>query len=683
MPQPAILTEGLAKSYGSVHALRGVDIVVPQATVLGLLGPNGAGKTTAVRILATLLLPDAGRALVAGRDVVHEPDAVRSQVGLTGQYAAVDENLTGRENLELVGRLLHMGRGAARARADELLDAFELSDAGRRPARTYSGGMRRRLDLAASLVGRPTVLFLDEPTTGLDPRSRVGLWDVIAGLVADGTTILLTTQYLEEADRLADRIAVIDDGLVIAEGTSAQLKDRLGGDVIEMRLVEPGRASEAIALLSPLAAAEPRARGRNRSSDDPGAPRRGSPDRGRPPARRREPGGRRAVDAPTEPRRRVLGPHRPSDGHRPCSGRGNRSERPLRPPPAEESSMTATMRTIPLATSAVARPRSLSWIATDAVTIAWRNLLQVIRNPQLAVIDTITPIMFVLLFAFVFGGAILVPGGNYIAYLMPGIFVQTVVFGATGTAVGLAEDMQKGIIDRFRSLPMAPSAVLIGRTFSDALRNLYTVLVITVVGYVIGFRFEGGLPAAVLALGLVVGFGYSISWISANIGLITKSAQAAQGAIFIPIFPLTFASSAFVPVATMPELAAPDRRGESGDGGGERLAGPRERGRRRRDGRGRAGLDRGAGRRLRPDRAAELPPPGVVWATQGECRPAEPSTLPSTLRIPIGQRGGSHGTRRRRHRFRGGPDARAGRGGRGAGGPADRAVWQRGVAGRG
>jgi len=219
--------------------------------------------------------------------------------------------------------------------------------------------------------------------------------------------------------------------------------------------------------------------------------------------------------------------------------------------------MTATPRTIPLATSAVARPRSLSWIATDAVTIAWRNLLQVVRNPQLAVIDTITPIMFVLLFAFVFGGAIRVPGGNYIAYLMPGIFVQTVVFGATGTAVGLAEDMQKGLVDRFRSLPMAPSAVLIGRTFSDALRNLYTVLVMTVVGYVIGFRFEGGLPAALLALGLVVGFGYSISWISANIGLVTKSAQAAQGAIFIPIFPLTFASSAFVPVATMPSWLRP------------------------------------------------------------------------------------------------------------------------------
>ncbi len=258
MPPSAILTEGLAKSYGPVRALRGVNLDVPEATVLGLLGPNGAGKTTAVRILATLLVPDAGRALVSGRDVVREPDAVRSQIGLTGQYAAVDENLTGRENLELVGRLLHMGRGAARTRADELLAGFELTDAGRRPVRTYSGGMRRRLDLAASLVGRPKVLFLDEPTTGLDPRSRVGLWDVIAGLVAGGTTILLTTQYLEEADRLADRIAVIDDGQVIAEGTSGELKDRMGEDVVDMRLVESGRASEALALLAPLAAAEPR-----------------------------------------------------------------------------------------------------------------------------------------------------------------------------------------------------------------------------------------------------------------------------------------------------------------------------------------------------------------------------------------------------------------------------------------
>jgi ABC-2 type transport system ATP-binding protein len=259
MPELAISAEGLRKSYGDVHALRGIDLAVPSGTILGLLGPNGAGKTTAVRILTTLLHPDGGRATVAGHDVLRAPDAVRAAIGLTGQYAAVDENLTGHENLEMVGRLLHLGRPMARARADELLAAFDLAAAGSRPARTYSGGMRRRLDLAASLVGRPAVLFLDEPTTGLDPASRLGLWEVIEGLVADGTTILLTTQYLEEADRLADRIAVIDGGLLIAEGTASELKDRLGEDVVDVRIADAGRTMEVVELLRPLAAAEPRA----------------------------------------------------------------------------------------------------------------------------------------------------------------------------------------------------------------------------------------------------------------------------------------------------------------------------------------------------------------------------------------------------------------------------------------
>jgi ABC-2 type transport system ATP-binding protein len=245
MSDAAIIAEGLTKRFGKVEALRGVDLQVRYGTVLGLLGPNGAGKTTTVRILTTLLAPDSGRAEVVGYDVVRDAEPLRHQIGLAGQYAAIDENLTGMENIVMVGRLYHLDQAEARTRAEQLLERFGLAEAADRTAKTYSGGMRRRLDLGASLVGRPQVLFLDEPTTGLDPRGRIEMWDVIRELVSDGTTILLTTQYLEEADRLADLIAVIDDGSVIAEGTSDELKTRVGGEVLALRLADRSRVPEA------------------------------------------------------------------------------------------------------------------------------------------------------------------------------------------------------------------------------------------------------------------------------------------------------------------------------------------------------------------------------------------------------------------------------------------------------
>ena len=250
MTDVAIRAEDVKKCFDDVEALRGVSFSVPTGTVLGLLGPNGAGKTTAVRILTTLLRPDAGHAEVLGLDVRTNAARVRGSIGLAGQNAAVDENLTGAENLELVGRLTHLPAEEIARRTDELLASFDLSDARDRLVRTYSGGMRRRIDLAAALVHRPPVLFLDEPTTGLDPRSRTDLWGVIEDLVATGTTVLLTTQYLEEADRLADRIVVIDHGSVIAEGTATQLKARLGATVIEVGFATPAIAADAARVLT-------------------------------------------------------------------------------------------------------------------------------------------------------------------------------------------------------------------------------------------------------------------------------------------------------------------------------------------------------------------------------------------------------------------------------------------------
>ncbi len=517
--------------------------------VFGLLGPNGAGKTTLVRILATLLRPDAGRAELLGLDVAADPSKVREELALTGQFAAVDELLTGRENLEMFGRLFRLSRAEATRRASELLERFELIDAADRTAKTYSGGMRRRLDLASSMLTQPRVLFLDEPTTGLDPRSRNEIWDIVRDLRREGTTVLLTTQYLEEADELADEIAVIDHGRVIAKGTGNELKDRVGGHILEVELTNVGQRDEARAALLRIGCGQP--------EDD------GRPDRLTLPAPRES-----LVlveEAAAELRRAGIGV----------------SEMGLRGPtlddvflqltgeaPSENggSAGAAAVIEVPVERERrLWRPTSFSLRdvrsnLNDIGVVTTRNLRHFWRQPDLLLFSTIQPIMFVVLFVYVFGGAVggaLPPGVSYVDYLLPGIFVQSVTFRASQTAVGLSEDLRRGVIDRFRSMPMARSAVLLGRTIADLVRNVLIIGLMIVVGYLVGFRFEAGVLPALGCVALVAAFGFALSWIFAFVSLVVRGAESAQTAGFVLLFPLVFASSVFVPVSSMPSWLQP------------------------------------------------------------------------------------------------------------------------------
>jgi ABC transporter DrrB family efflux protein len=570
----AIHIEGLVKRFKTTTALAGVDLDVEEATVFGLLGPNGAGKTTLVRVLATLLTPDAGRAEVFGHDVVHDAAGVRELLGLTGQFAAVDEILTGRENLEMFGRLFDLSAADARARANELLERFELADAADRAARTYSGGMRRRLDLASSLLTRPRVLFLDEPTTGLDPRSRIEIWAVVRELVREGTTLLLTTQYLEEADQLAEQIAVIDHGRVIAQGTGSELKDRVGGQILELELVraaERDKAREALAgigcgapepgdRLAQLTLPAPRdglemieeaasaLRKAGIAVSDLGLRRPTLDDvflqlTGAPPSEN-------GADAPVAAENGAQpadgadnGRADPTNAGVPSAVRAVRAETAVRPAPRQPPRWQRLS------------PRELRGDVTDARVVSVRNLRHFVRQPDLLIFSTIQPIMFVLLFTYVFGGAIshsLPPGVSYIDYLLPGILIQSVTFRASQTAVGLSEDLKLGVIDRFRSMPMARSAVLVGRTVADLVRNVLIVVLMIFVGYIIGFRFQAGFAQAIGCIALVSAFGLALSWIFAFVALTVRGAEAAQTAGFVVLFPLVFASSVFVPVSTLP-----------------------------------------------------------------------------------------------------------------------------------
>ena len=542
--RPVIQARGLSKAFGTTQALAHVDFEAQAGQVLALLGPNGAGKTTLVRILTTLLKPDGGWATVAGFDVVKDAAYVRPVVGLTGQFAAIDLLLTGRENLEMVGDLCHLPRPRARGRAAELLQEFDLVEAADRVAKTYSGGMRRRLDFAASLIAEPPVLVLDEPTTGLDPRSRANVWAEVDRLVAAGTTVLLTTQYLEEADRLAHHIAVIDRGRIVSEGTSDELKAQLGGDVIEVQLSRADGLSTAVSALSAIEEC--------RSID---------PERHRITLPARD--GMTTLRAALDRLDRVgvevedIGIRRPSldDVFLALTGHGVEGEisspngRVEQSPPPSTATIRAETTTDTGGHTTRDRPRGT--VIRDTWTVTKRNLRRITRTPRLLLVSSIQPILYVLLFRFVFGGSLVIPGMTYIDYLLPGIFVTATLMGAT-TAVAITTDLSGGMIDRFRSLPMARSAVLAGRCLADLVRCVLVVAIVLVVGTVLGFRFHAGPLPALAAIGLVFAAAFAFIWLYALIGLLVKDPETSHLAGFLIVMPFVFASSVFVRVQNMP-----------------------------------------------------------------------------------------------------------------------------------
>jgi len=539
MEQPAIAIEGLRKSYGSVVALDGIDLQVPQGMVFGLLGPNGAGKSTVVRVLATLTVPDGGDARVGGYDVVRQRALVRSVIGTAGQYAALDEHLTGRENLELINRLRHSGATRSRARAGDLLERFGLVAAGDRRVHTYSGGMRRRLDLAASMTLRPTVLFLDEPTTGLDPRTRAELWDEIAKLVDHGATVVLTTQYLEEADHLAHRIALIGDGRIISQGTAAELKASMGSDVVELTVRDARHTSAAADALTS-------------AGDGPCGPVRTDEIAGQVSVPVQH--GEETVAAVLR-RFDTLGiPIDTIELCHPTLDEAHLAATSGRAAPAVEHN-GAGEPAVHSNSRIAGEGISLRSAVADTLAIARRDLRNYARNPTIMVGTILRPLLILLVFRFVLQGSVedeLPRGVSYIDFLLPGILILAVVVAANETGIGVASEMSARVVDRFRALPMARCALLAGRAISDAARNLVVIAVLTVVGFFLGFRVHTGIPQLALALLLVLAVGFAFSWITIAIAMKVKEPEAISTLAFLWSYPLTFLSSIYVPVNTMP-----------------------------------------------------------------------------------------------------------------------------------
>ena len=534
----AIETTGLMKSFGKNTVLKGIDLKVKKGNIHAILGPNGSGKTTLIKIFSTLLKADDGIIRVAGHDVSDQPDKVRESISLTGQNASVDEELTGYENLYLFARLLRFSVSEARQRANELLAAFLLNEAGTRLVKNYSGGMRRKLDIAASIVRITDLLFLDEPTTGLDPRSRNALWELIRGIARQGTTILLTTQYLEEAEQLADKISVLDEGRIISEGTSDELKKSVGNNMLHVHLngvdnqhlesvlyrmnIKPVHFEEnnrkisfrvlghkeAIGILDNLQSNEVEITAFNLARPD-----------------------------LNEVFLSLTGDLKDTEGEG-------------LPDENRKGSQKDTFSVSRLLENA--SPVKSTRFLSNKFMFGWRNLIKIKHIPEQFMDVLITPVMFTFMFTYLFGGALAGSTKAYLQFFIPGILVQTLTFNTVYAGININNDISKGIFDRFRSMPIWLPAPLSGIFVGDFFRHLISASVVISLGYLLGFRVEAGLPAFILSFLIIIFFAMSISWIFIIMGLILRSNSAVMSFGWLILMPLVFMSNIFTDPSTMP-----------------------------------------------------------------------------------------------------------------------------------
>jgi len=517
----------------------GIDLAIKKGSIHAVLGPNGSGKTTLIRILSTVLKADSGKIRVGAFDADLQPEKVRESISLTGQTASIDEELTGYENLFLFARLLGYPRSEAKQRAYELLAAFELSDSGNRLVKTYSGGMRRKLDIAASIVKISEILFLDEPTTGLDPRSRNSLWTVIRNLARKGTTILLTTQYLDEAEQLADKITVIDDGRVISEGTSNELKDLIGNNILHVHLNGVDK-SHLDSVLETIETPHAQADQDTKKITFPVS------------------GHEQAINILGELKKNKIeitafNLSRPDLNEVFLSLTGkvrenNDGEEHLNKVEAEEQQSSNVVSQI----LEHSRPLKRSGLLSNKLMFGWRNLIKIKHIPEQFMDVLITPIMFTFMFTYIFGGALAGSTKAYLQFFIPGILVQTLTFNAMYAGININNDVSKGIFERFRSMPIWLPAPLSGIFIGDFFRHLISAILVLLFGLILGFRTDAGITALLISFLIMIFFAMSISWIFIIMGLTMRSASAVMSFGWLILMPLVFMSNIFADPSTMP-----------------------------------------------------------------------------------------------------------------------------------